>query len=553
MKTIAILLALLTLPVAASAVDPFGPDAERVAAGITAERLRSHIAEISSDEYQGRGPGTEGDRMTREYLSARLAEFGFEPGGPDGWEQPMPIVGIHSHPPKEWTFHGPTGDLPLRFWDEYMGGSGTQDTRTAIDDAELVFVGYGIVAPEENWDDYKGEDMTGKILVMLNNDPEWDPDLFAGSKRLYYGRWTYKYEIAAKVGAVGAIIIHTTPSAGYPWQVVQTGWSGEQFELPAQEGVDKLKMPAWVTWDSAERLVALGGYELEKLVAAARTRDFRPVDLNVRTSIAFENTISRNETANVVGILPGRDPELSKEYVVYTCHHDHLGVGEPDETGDRIYNGAVDNAAGCAQVLEIARAFGSLPERPRRSIMVLPVAAEEQGLLGSRFFSQNPTVHPGYLAANINIDGGNILGRTRDVAVVGKGKSDLEARLAAAAKRQDRVVVDEPYPDKGYYYRSDQLNFARIGVPALYFKSGNDYREHGKEWGKAREDEWRSTSYHQPSDELTDDWDFSGMVEDARLAFRVGLSVAERDELPAWTPGDEFEAIRKAALDSRDE
>jgi len=542
----------LCLSSPAFAIDPWGPDADHAAESITAARLRAHVAEIASDAYAGRGPGTDGDRRTRAYLAQRLGELGFEPGAADGsWEQAFPIVGIESHPPQQWSFHGSTGDLALDFWDEYMAVCGVQQDRIALEDADLVFVGYGITAPEENWDDYKGMDLTGKILVMLNNDPDWDEGLFAGTKRLYYGRWTYKYEIAAKVGAAGAIIIHTIPSAGYPWQVVQSGWSGEQFELPAQPGESKLRMPAWVTMDAAERLVALGGHDMAELLAAARTREFQPVALGVRTSIEIPTTLTQNETANVIGAWRGRDAELAREMVVYTCHHDHLGVGEPNAEGDTIYNGAVDNASGCSQVLEVARAFHALPERPRRSILVVAVAAEEQGLLGSRFFAANPIVPAGFLAANINIDGANILGRTRDVAVVGKGKSDLEAQLQRAAALQDRVVVDEPYPDKGYYYRSDQLNFARIGVPALYFKSGNDYRDRDRDWGKLQEDEWRSNHYHQPSDELRDDWDFAGMIEDAQLAFRVGLAVAEADGLPAWTPGDEFESIRQASLEGR--
>jgi Zn-dependent M28 family amino/carboxypeptidase len=323
----------------------------------------------------------------------------------------------------------------------------------SFDASELVFVGYGAVAPEYGWNDYAGVDVTGKTVVVLVNDPGFatqDPDLFRGNAMTYYGRWTYKYESAARRGAAAAIIIHTEPSAGYGWNVVQTSWTGPQFELPANDE-RRIVASAWVTEAAARRLAALAGHDLDDLVAAARTPEFRPVELGVRTSLRFTVGIERGETANVVGVLRGSDPDLADQFVVYTAHHDHLGVGAPDATGDTIYNGAVDNACGVAQVLSIAEAFTRLPERPRRSVLILPVAAEEQGLLGSRYFADHPPVHPGRIAANVNIDGGNIWGRTEDVAVIGQGKSDLEDLLARFAARQDRVVVGEPGPDKGYY------------------------------------------------------------------------------------------------------
>jgi len=527
------------------------PDAVRdAAAGIDEARIRAHIAELASDEYKGRAPGSEGDVMTRRYIVDQLESWGYEPAGPNGsWEQPFPIVGVTSQMPDLWSFSAGDQTLDLGWWEEYMGGSGKQAAQGSFENAEIVFVGYGIDAPEQEWDDFGGMDLRGKVLLMLNNDPDWDPDLFEGTKRLYYGRWTYKYESAAAQGAVAAIIIHTTPSAGYGWNVVQSGWSGEQFELPAGDE-ERLDLAAWIKDDAAKRLVAMAGQDYDALVESARSRDFTPVPLGITTSLAWTVELTQKETANVVGRLPGSDPQLAAQHVVYSAHHDHLGVGEPDDTGDTIYNGALDNASGVAQTLAAAEAFASLDPRPRRSILILPVAAEEQGLLGSRWYSMNPTMAPGLLAANINIDGGNIFGATKDVAVIGKGKSDLEALLVEAAAMQDRVVVNEPSPDKGYYYRSDQLNFAKIGVPALYFKSGQNYRGKPEGWGKQREDAWREAIYHQPADELTDEWNFDGMVEDTRLAFYVGWGVATRDELPAWTPGDEFEAKRMEALEA---
>jgi Zn-dependent M28 family amino/carboxypeptidase len=423
-----------------------------------------------------------------------------------------------------------------------------QKDEVAIEDAEVVFVGYGIEAPEEGWDDFKGVDVAGKILLMMNSDPDWDPALFAGQRRLYYGRWTYKYESAARHGAAGAILIHTTPSAGYPFQVVQTSWTGEQFELPAGDE-PRIRIAAWATEDAARRLAALGGHDLDALYQAARNREFRPMPLGVSTSIRFTNTLRPgSHTANLLGLIPGRDPELQDELVVYTAHHDHLGVGEPDTTGDRIYNGARDNASGVATVLAAAKAFRAMPQPPRRSVLFLIVAAEEQGLLGSQYYANHPTVHPGRIAANLNFDSSAIFGATRDVPVIGRGKSGLEELLEIAAARQGRRVVDEPFPDKGYYYRSDQFNFAKIGVPALYFTAGTDFPGRPPEWGRKMEDDWRATRYHQPSDEIYDAWSFDGMVQDARLAFWVGLAVSEMDDPPGWRPGDEFEAMRERML-----
>ncbi|UCE02742.1 MAG: M20/M25/M40 family metallo-hydrolase [Candidatus Latescibacterota bacterium] len=524
-------------------------DAATAAQAIDEATLFEVVGALSDDALAGRGPSTRGDRMARQYIAGFLQELGCEPGAPDNaWEQPIALVGITSHMPETWSFHANGQTLDLVWWDEYIAATGVQNEAVAIDRAEVVFVGYGITAPEEDWDDFKGADLSGKVLLVLNNDPDWDPDLFAGTRRLFYGRWTYKFESAARQGAAGAIIIHTTPSAGYPFQVVQTSWTGEQFELPASDE-PRTPLTGWVTEEAARKLVAIGGEDLDELVASARSRDFRPVPLGIETAIRFENTINRgSQSANVAGLLRGRDPQLAGEIVVYTAHHDHLGTGKPNDAGDTIYNGARDNASGVATVLAVAKAFAALPEPPRRSVLFLLVGAEEQGLLGSRYFAEHPTVHPGRIAANINVDSPNVFGRTRDVAVIGRGKSGLEDLLESAAALQKRVVVDEPFPDKGYYYRSDQFNFAKIGVPALYFKAGTDFVGRAPEWGRETEDAWRAAHYHQPSDEVADDWDLAGLVEDAQLAFYVGLSVAEADALPAWKPGDEFEDVRKRML-----
>ncbi|HKE96992.1 MAG TPA: M28 family peptidase [Povalibacter sp.] len=524
------------------------PEARTAAAQITGDYLRQQITTFSGDDFEGRGPATAADTKARDYLVEQLKQIGFEPGGPDGgWQQSFDVVGIDAQMPKQWTFSKGGKKASFKWWDQYIAGSGVQSEKGSFKDAEVVFVGYGIQAPEYGWDDFKGQDLKGKVLLMLNNDPDWDPALFAGTTRLYYGRWVYKYESAARQGAAGAIIIHTTPSAGYPFQVVQTSWSGEQVELPA-EGEPRIQVKGWMTEDAARELVKLSGNDLDQLREAAKSKDFTPVPLGVKTSFEFTNKINRSTTANVYGVLKGSDPQLSNEYVIYSAHHDHLGIGEPDASGDRIYNGAMDNASGVATVLAIGKAFKGLPTPPRRSVMLLFVAAEEQGLLGSKYYATHPTVAPGRIAANINFDSGNIWGRTRDVTYIGKGKSSLDQVLETAASAQGRVVTGDQFPDRGSFYRSDQFSFAKIGVPAFYFDSGTDFIGKPEGWGREQHEQYEKTNYHQPSDEINDSWNFDGMVEDAQLGFWTGLDVANADAMPTWVAGDEFEAARKASL-----
>ena len=521
-------------------------------AQITPGSLEAPIRYLADDLLEGRGPASRGDELARLYLANELRSLGYLPGAGDGkWEQPVDIVGTTAHLPAQWTFSGQgknkAGDVALKLSDDYIAGSGVQTENAGFKNADLVFVGYGIEAPEYKWDDFKGVDVKGKVLVMLNNDPDWDDKLFAGKTRLYYGRWVYKYESAARHGAAGAIIIHTTPSAGYPWQVVQSSWGGEQFELPA-EGEPRVQIKAWATEDAARKLLKAAGQDLDQLVKAARSRSFKPVPLSLKSSIEFTNKVSRVKTGNVAGLLPGSDPKLKDEVVIYSAHHDHFGIGEPDKTGDKIYNGAEDNAAGCAQVMAIARAFAALPERPRRSVLMLFVAGEEQGLLGSKYYSLHPTFAPGKIAANINYDGGNFQGRTKDLTFVGFGKSSLDEIAKALVAKQGRVVVPDQFPDRGYFYRSDQFNFAKIGVPAMYYNAGTDFIGKPAGWGRNEKEQWEEHIYHQPSDEIDDTWVFDGMIEDATLGFFSGWLVAQADEMPKWNVGDEFEATRKKAL-----
>ncbi|HEY8519915.1 MAG TPA: M28 family peptidase [Gammaproteobacteria bacterium] len=524
---------------------------EQAAAAVDGDYIRSVVAELADDAYEGRAPGTEGDRQARAFMQAELERLGFEPAFDGEWQQPFELVGIRSEMPATWRFERGGESVELAASTDFIAASGVQAERAAVQGAELVFVGYGIQAPEYDWDDFKGADLQGRVLVMLNNDPDWDPELFAGVERLYYGRWTYKYESAARQGAAGAIIIHTTPSAGYPWQVVQSSWSGEQFQLPAGDE-PRIAIESWVTEEAARRLFALAGHDLDALIERARRRDFEPVPLGVTTSIELANTLTRTQSANVAGVLRGSDPELADEYVIYLAHHDHLGKGVPNPSGDQsdtIYNGARDNASGVGMVLAIGSAFAALPEPPRRSIMLLFVGAEEQGLLGSEYFAAHPPVHPGKMAAAVNFDSGNIWGATRDIVFIGLGKSSLDEVATRVAERLGRVVKGDEFPDRGYYYRSDQFNFAKIGVPAFYFDPGTEFVGRPEGWGVERINEWNERDYHQPSDELTDDWRFDGMVEDARFGFFAGHLIANADELPRWNPGDEFEAARLRALE----
>jgi Zn-dependent M28 family amino/carboxypeptidase len=530
--------------------NPLPQDGQDAVSRITAERLSEHIRALSGDEFEGRGPATAGDRLTQQYLANQLEAIGLEPGGPgNGWVQEFDVVGITSDVPNKWSFQRGTEKLTIDYWEQFIAATGVQRASSKIENAELVFVGYGIEAPEYAWSDLKEQDLGGKVLLSMNNDRNWDPELFEGDTRLYYGRWDYKYATAARHGAAGAIIIHTIPSAGYPWQVVQTSWSGEQFELPATDEAG-LEIAAWVTEDVAADLVGLAGRELAELVESAKSRDFQPVPLGVTTSLAFDNQLSQASTANVIGRLPGSDPTLSDEVVIFTAHHDHLGIGTPDESGDAIYNGALDNAAGVAQVLAIAEALHALPLAPRRSTLFLFVAAEEQGLLGSKYYAAHPTYAPGKIAANINYDGGNIWGKVRDITFIGLGKSSLDAVVIDIAARQGRVVKPDQFPDRGYYYRSDQFSFANIGVPATFFDTGTDFIGRPAGWGEEQMEQFEELHYHQPSDEFDENWNLEGMIEDASIGFWTALSVANSDEMPSWNPGDEFEAVRKAALEA---
>jgi Zn-dependent M28 family amino/carboxypeptidase len=555
-RRVLLVAALSALPVVRNifAQEAVQPQAAQVAAAelaITDSALRGPIRFLASDLLEGRGPGSRGDELAQLYIAAQLQSLGLKAAAPGGgWFQKVPLVGVTARVPPVVQFRAGDKTLELKRHDDLVFASGKAQDRVAVENAEVVFVGYGIQAPEYQWDDFKGVDLRGKVLLVMNNDPADDPQLFGGKRRLYYGRWDYKYASAARQGAAGAIIIHTTPSAGYPFQVVQTSWSGEEFELEETQG-PRLDLRGWLTEDASRRLVSLAGKDVDQLRATAERRDFQPVPLGVQLSVAFPCDVRKKDTANVLGLLPGSDEKLASEAVIFMAHHDHLGLAaQRNAAGDNIYNGAVDNASGTAALLAIARACASLPQRPARSLLFAAVGAEEQGLLGSLYLAEHPPLPAGRLAAVINIDGLNIIGPTRDVNVIGLGKSDLDELVTGVARWQYRVVTPDEFPDRGYYYRSDQFSLAKVGVPGVYLHSGINVIGQPEGWGRKKIDEWTQTKYHQPSDEYSDDWDLRGAVEDVRLLYYVGLLAAQRAEMPRWNAGDEFEAARKTAVEA---
>jgi Zn-dependent M28 family amino/carboxypeptidase len=523
--------------------------AEQAAAGrIEAAPLRAHVKFLASDLLEGRLPGSRGDRLAQAYIAARLEALGLEPAAPGGgYLQRVPLVGVDSRMEQPLRLTGRRGALELSTPGDLMLVAGDARPRSAWAEAELVFVGHGISSPEHGWDDFKGADLRGKVLLVMNGNPPLDPA--TPEARLYVGRWTYKFEEAARRGAAGVILVHTTRSASYPWQVVRTSWSGAQFRLP-DDGAGHLEIEGWATEEACRRLVALGGQDLERLRAAAARRDFRPVPLGVKASLVVSATVTRAETANVLARLPGGDPRRAGEAVLYTAHHDHLGRRPGAAPGDDdIFNGAVDNATGVAAVLEVAAAFAALPRPPARSILFAAVAAEEQGTIGSRWLARHLPLPAGRLAAVINLDSMNVFGRTRDLVAVGRGRTTLDPLLDAVAGSQGRVVLPDPDPASGGYYRSDHFPLAQVGVPGLFLGGGQDFVGRPAGWGAKTRAAWGQAHYHQPSDEWRDEYDLSGMVEDARLAFFLGARVAEAAALPGWRAGDEFEPVRRAAVD----
>ncbi len=518
---------------------------------IQADDLADDIRILSSDEFEGRGPSSPGEEKTIEFLRAEFQKIGLEPGNGDSYYQEVPLVSITADPDATLKISGGTGEQSFAYGPQVMAWTKRVVEKASISDSEMVFVGYGIVAPEYGWDDYAGIDVKGKTVVLLVNDPGFatqDEALFNGNTMTYYGRWTYKYEEAARQGAAGALIVHETVPAAYPWAVVEGSWSGQQFGLvPEDDNMSRVAIEGWMTLETATAVFRQAGLEYESLRDSASVQGFRPMAMGLNASLALNNTLSRSTSRNVLATLPGTD--RADEYIIYMAHWDHLGKDDSLE-GDGIYNGALDNATGIANLLELAEAFLSLDERPRRSLVFLATTAEEQGLLGSAYYAANPVYPPAQTVAAINMDGANIWGPMNDVTVVGLGMSELDDYITDAAHAQGRTVRPDPEGEKGMYYRSDHFELAKVGIPALYTHSGIEHREHGKEWSMAQREEYTSERYHKPSDEFDEDWDLSGAVDDVRLFFRIGYRLAGEETFPNWREGTEFRAMRDTMIAS---
>jgi Zn-dependent M28 family amino/carboxypeptidase len=508
--------------------------------------LEPNLVKLSSDEFMGRMPFTEGEKLTTSFLEAEFKEMGLEPGNGDSYFQDVPMVSIISRPAEQMDFKGTSKSLTIEGLKDFVIWTQRTDSLIEIKDAEVVFAGFGIVAPEYGWNDYKNLDVKGKIVVVLVNDPGFgteDASLFKGNTMTYYGRWTYKYEEAARQGALGCLIVHNTIPAGYGFNVIQNSWNASKLYLD-DRGQEKYKLgfEGWITLPTANKLFDIAGMRESEMLAKARKADFQPISMGVNLSASLQVEANYNTTQNVVAKITGKSrPE---EYLIYTAHWDHLGIGKPDETGDSIYNGALDNASGTAALLALAKAFKT-EGQPERSVVFLAVTAEEQGLWGSAYYAQNPIFPKEKTVANINMDGINPYGKMKDVSIIGVGQSEMEDLLNVELEKLGRYSAPEPNPVAGYYFRSDHFNFAKIGVPALYFGTGIDHVEKGKEYGKQLQDEYTAQYYHKASDEYdASRWNLDGAVDDVQLLYNVGKNLANSDKWPQWKEGSEFKVVR---------
>ena len=516
--------------------------------GITEASYRRHVATLSSDEFGGRGPGTPGEELTVNYLVTAFKDLGLAPGNGDSYMQDVPLVSVEVTNQPDLTISDGAGNvMTLGFKTEQVLATRRQVGGAQLQYSEVVFVGYGINAPERDWNDYAGIDVTGKTVVILVNDPGYatqDPNLFNGNAMTYYGRWDYKYDEAALQGAAGAIIIHDTKPAAYPWATVQNSWTGPDFDVVRpDQGMSLAEVESWITQEKAVELFAMAGMDLRDMYEQAQTPGFTAKPMGLSASAELEIEIHDVTSRNVAALLPGS--EAPDEVFIYMAHWDHLGT-DPALEGDGIFNGAYDNATGTAGLLQLAAAFSSLPEKPRRSILFLAVTAEEQGLLGSLHYASNPIFPLAETVAGLNMDGLSYWGETRDVVVAGFGFSELDEILKVEADKRRRVLVPDPAPEKGYYFRSDHFELAKLGVPMLYPKAGHDSLEHGLEWGMAKAAEFVANDYHRVSDEYSEDWDVDGALEDLALYFMTGKSIASGDSWPNWNEGTEFKATRDA-------
>ena len=539
------------IPLVALAMTACGGDAQLDAAldTMNADDLAADVQVLASDEFEGRGPSSPGEDKTVNFLEAEFRKLGLQPGNGDSYFQEVPLVSITADPSATLTVRGNGAANLFDYGNEIMVWTKRAVGNTSVINSPLVFVGYGIVAPEYGWNDYEGVDARGKTVVMLVNDPGYatkDTTLFNGNTMTYYGRWTYKFEEAARQGAAGALIVHETEPAAYPWGTVQGSWSGPQFSLLAEDNnISRVAVEGWVTLETAQTMFRQADLNFDLVKTLASQQGFKAVPIGLTSSITLRNSIEQSTSRNVIARIPCS--ERPDEHLVYMAHWDHFGIDRSLE-GDQVYNGALDNATGTAGLLEMAEAFMSLEQRPARSILFIAVTAEEQGLLGSAYYGSNPIYPLDKTVAAINMDAMNILGSMNDVIVVGLGNSELDDYLADAAKHQNRVLVPDAEPQAGYYYRSDHFSFAKVGVPALYAGEGTDHVEHGKDWTQERRDEYLAQNYHKPSDEYSEDWDLSGAIDDLRLYFRIGYRLANESTFPNWSEGTEFKATRDAMM-----
>ena len=516
-------------------------------AAITPDGLLAHIKVLASDEFEGRAPGSKGEDLSVKYITDQFKKNGLGPGNPDGtYTQDVPLAGIKSEPRMFFVIGDKT--MGLKYPDDFVASSARLRPEIKVEKSDVVFVGYGVVAPEYGWDDYKDVDVRGKTLLMLIGDPpipdpkdpsKLDDKMFKGKAMTYYGRWTYKYEIAAQKSAAAAIIIHETEPAAYPWQVVKSSWGKENFELDnPNKNMDAVSARSWITLDVAKELLADCGQNFDAVKKSAVTKDFQPVTFNAKANVEIKQQIRAFKSHNVIGKLEGSDPKLRDEYIIYTAHWDHLGR-HPELQGDQIFNGAIDNASGVASVIELAGAFSRLNPPPKRSVLFMATTAEEAGLLGAKFYAEHPLYPLEKTLADINLDSMNVWGKARDIEDLSLGFSTVDDLLAAAAKRQGRSAIPDSRPDKGKIYRADNFEFSKVGLPSLYIGKGEHLLSR-PDTAPLRSDEFDSTDYHQVTDEVRPDWELSGCVQDIQLLFEVGYEVANGDKFPEWKPGSEF-------------
>ncbi len=512
---------------------------------ISKEEIKRHLEELSSDKYEGRKPFSRTEGITIEYIKNEFESMGLLPANNGSYYQEVPMMEITSHPAETMQITTKSGDFDLRFNDDYVIHADKTVDDISINDAELVFCGFGINAPEKNWNDYAGVDMKGKVAVVLVNDPGFgseNEEFFKGDIMTYYGRWTYKYEEAERQGAKGLLLIHETTSAGYPWFVPQSSWTGALLSLTREDNSTGCDMKGWLHLDAAKKLFSSCDLDLPAMIKSARKPGFKPVPMNASVSTSLTNDYKFDSSKNVAAYIKGKkEPD---DFIVYTAHWDHIGVGQV-VNGDSIYNGALDNASGVATVMAIAKSFSEMKEAPDRSVLFLMVTAEEQGLLGSEYYAKNPLFPLENTVCNLNMDGVNPIGEMNDLTITGIGHSDMDEIAEEVAKTQDRYVLPEQEPEKGYFFRSDHFNFAKAGVPALYAEGGYDHREKGKEYAQEMRNKYTTDNYHRPSDEYDEaTWNFDGMIQDGQLYLDIGLKLANSQRWPVWYDGSEFKAAR---------